>query len=97
MSQVKAGTITSAFCSAQVRRDFLKVFTGWLELTEWAWSRVEEIGQLYHLNDQRVLAKKAAASTDPTPTTEKLPTFTEADRRVRDHVTHLQDRRDREL
>lgn len=101
MAQVKTGKITLAFCWAHVRRDFLAVLTGWSELTTWAWSWVEEIGQLYHLNDQRVLAKKAEASTDPTPTptatTEKLPTFAEADRRVRDHVTHLQERRDREL
>jgi len=105
MSQVKAGKITLAFCWAHVRRDFLEVLTGWSELTDWAWAWVEEIGQLYHFNDQRVLAKKAAASTDTTPTTdttltpttEKLPTFAEADRRVRDHVTHLQERRDREL
>jgi hypothetical protein len=86
MSQVKAGTIRLAFCWAHVRRDFLEVLTGWSELTDWAWSWVEEIGQLYHLNDQRVLAKKAEASTDTTPTTttEKLSTFAEADRRVRE-------------
>jgi transposase len=101
MAQVKAGTITLAFCWAHVRRDFLAVLTGWSELTEWAWSWLEDIGQLYHLNEQRVLAKKAEASTTPTPSpspsAEKLPTFAEADQLVRELVRQLQERRDREL
>ena len=97
MAQVKAGKITLAFCWAHVRRDFLAVLTGWSELSTWAWSWLEEIGQLYHLNDQRLLAKAAEASATPSPSAEKRPTFTEADRQVRDHVNHLQERRDREL
>jgi transposase len=95
MAQVKAGTITLAFCWAHVRRDFLAVLTGWSELSKWAWSWLEEIGQLYHLNDQRLLAREAEAPA--TPSSEKLPTFAEADRLVREQVKHLQERRDREL
>src|SRR5271167_317089 len=54
MAQVKAGKIILAFCWAHVRRDFLAVLTGWSELTDWAWSWVEEIGVLYQRNDQRL-------------------------------------------
>ena len=54
MGQVKAGKITLAFCWAHVRRDFLVVLTGWSELTEWAWSWVEEIRQLYRSEERRV-------------------------------------------
>ena len=54
MAQVKAGKLALAFCWAHVRRDFLAVLTGWSELTDWAWSWVEDIGTLYHRNDQRL-------------------------------------------
>jgi len=54
MAQVKTGKITLAFCWAHVRRDFLAVLTGWPELTDWAWSWLENIGTLYHRNDQRL-------------------------------------------
>ena len=54
MAQVKDGNIVLAFCWAHVRRDFLAVLTGWPELTDWAWSWVEDIGLLYHRNDERL-------------------------------------------
>jgi transposase len=85
MAQVKAGLIILAFCWAHVRRDFLAVFTGWPELTDWAWSWVEEIGTLYDRNDQRLSVQE-----DPTA-------FAQADRLVRDQVEHLRERRDTEL
>ena len=54
MAQVKAGKITLSFCWAHVRRDFLAVLTGWPELTDWAWSWLEDIGTLYQRNEQRL-------------------------------------------
>jgi len=82
MRQVKAGGIVLAFCWAHVRRDFLAVLTSWPELTDWAWSWLEEIALLYERNDarRRVLdnaawaaaAARAAAPGDaalPSPTT----------------------------
>lgn len=61
MRQVKAGRIVLAFCWAHVRRDFLAVLTGWPELTDWAWSWVEEIALLYQRNKARRAALANAA------------------------------------
>jgi transposase len=64
MRQVKAGRIVLAFCWAHVRRDFLAVLTGWPELTDWAWSWVEEIALLYRRNNARRAALANAALTN---------------------------------
>jgi transposase len=85
MAQVKAGTLTLAFCWAHVRRDFLAVLTSWPELTDWAWDWVEEIGTLYQRNDQRLSLKEDAAK------------YAEADRLLREQVEHMRQRRDSEL
>jgi transposase len=85
MAQVKAGRIVLAFCWAHVRRDFLAVLTGWPECTDWAWSWVEAIGELYDRNDKRL-----AVQEDPTA-------FAHEDRLVRAQVEHLRQRRDTEL
>lgn len=60
MAQVKAGQMILAFCWAHVRRDFLAVLTGWKDLTDWAWSWVEEIGELYQRNDVRLALNPGA-------------------------------------
>jgi transposase len=85
MAQVKAGKIILAFCWAHVRRDFLAVLTSWSELTEWAWSWVEEIGTLYYRNDQRLSVAEDATA------------FAAADRLVREQVEHMRTRCDTEL
>lgn len=85
MAQVKAGKITLAFCWAHVRRDFLAVLTGWSELTDWAWSWIEDIGTLYHRNEQR-LALDAGTLTQAN-----------ADLLLREHVEQMQQRCEREL
>ena len=77
MAQVKAGKIILSFCWAHVRRDFLAVLTGWTELADWAWSWVEEIGLLYHRNDQRLAVQDDAAK------------FHAADQLVRAQVEHM--------
>jgi len=64
MRQVKAGRIILAFCWAHVRRDFLAVLTGWPELTDWAWSWVEEIALLYQRNNARLSALANVALTN---------------------------------
>ena len=43
-----------AFCWAHVRRDFLDGAKARPELTQWMHGWVEAIGELYHLNDQRL-------------------------------------------
>jgi transposase len=85
MDQVKAGDIILAFCWAHVRRDFLVVFTGWPELTQWAWSWVEDIGTLYHRNNQRLAVQEDATA------------YAEADRLLREQVEHMRARCDTEL
>jgi transposase len=85
MAQVKAGKIILAFCWAHMRRDFLVVLTSWSELTDWAWSWVEEIGVLYQRNDLRLSLK------------ENTPAYAEADRLLREKVEHMRQRCDSEL
>jgi len=85
MAQVKAGKIILAFCWAHVRRDFLTVLTGWPELTDWAWSWIEEIAALYRCNDHRLSLP------------ENTPAYAEADRLLRAQVEHMCQRLDREL
>jgi len=43
-----------AFCWAHVRRDFLDGAKAWPELAAWMHAWVESIGELYHLNSQRM-------------------------------------------
>jgi transposase len=88
MAQVKDGKILLSFCWAHVRRDFLAVLTGWSELTDWAWSWVEDIGLLYRCNDQRLAVTDNA--TDAT-------SFAAADQAVRAQVEHMRLRCDTEL
>ena len=85
MAQVKAGQMTLSFCWAHVRRDFLGVLTGWSELTDWAWSWVEDIATLYHRNAQRLSLEKNTAA------------YAEADQQVRAQVEHIRQRREQEL
>ena len=47
--------ILLAFCWAHVRRDFLDAARRWPEMNAWMLGWVETIGQLYHLNAQRLL------------------------------------------
>ena len=46
--------ILLAFCWAHVRRDFLDAARSYPELEAWMFSWVEMIGELYHLNKQRL-------------------------------------------
>jgi len=85
MAQAKAGRILLAFCWAHVRRDFLEVLTGWSELADWAWSWIDDIGLLYHLNDQRLAVRADAAA------------WAQAEQRLRQQVEHMRQRCDHEL
>ena len=85
MAQVKAGKLILAFCWAHVRRDFLAVLTGWSELTHWAWSWLEDIGTLYHRNDQRLALEAGSLK------------YANADLELRDHVEPMRERCEQEL
>ncbi len=52
---LKAGKIEIAFCWVHVRRDFLDLARNRPLLEAWAMEWVEAIGELYFLNEQRVL------------------------------------------
>ena len=80
MRQVKDGELQLAFCWAHVRRDFLEILTGWHELTDWAWSWVEMIGELYYHNNQR-----RAVLDDPAA-------YALADHALRQHVDQMRQR-----
>ncbi|MCA1819112.1 MAG: IS66 family transposase [Halobacteriales archaeon] len=77
IDQVKEGLIVLAFCWAHVRRDFVTVARTWPEQEGWALGWVERIGQVYHLNDERLAAREEPAS------------FAAADARLRAAVTAL--------
>ena len=49
------GEIILAFCWAHVRRDFLTVAKGYPELEAWAMDWVKAIGNMYYLNEQRLI------------------------------------------
>jgi transposase len=57
MTQVKEGRILLAFCWAHVRRDFLAVARDWPTQEDWGLRWVADIGELYHLNNQRLAAR----------------------------------------
>jgi transposase len=110
MAQVKAQKLILAFCWAHVRRDFLVVLTGWPELTDWAWSWIEDIGLLYQLNDQRLsliddAVQQGTLNKDMLPEgtlskdtlQQDVPGYAEADRLVREKVEQMRQRCDHEL
>jgi transposase len=61
IDKVKSGRIVLAFCWAHVRRDFVSVARSWPEQEAWALGWVEQIGQLYHLNDERLKVRDDTA------------------------------------
>jgi transposase len=85
MAQVKDGMIVLAFCWAHVRRDFLRVAQSWPDQEAWALDWVEQIGTLYHLNEERLKLRGDAAA------------FAVADRALRAAVTAFGGRGQREL
>ena len=85
IDKVKSGTIVLAFCWAHVRRDFLGVARSWPEQEAWAMEWVGQIGQLYHLNDERLKVSQDAAA------------FAEADGALRGAVERFGERGRSEL
>jgi transposase len=62
IDKVKSGLIVLAFCWAHVRRDFLTVAWSWPDQEAWALDWVEQIGTLYHRNDERLKVRRDAAA-----------------------------------
>ena len=84
MAQVKAGSILLAFCWSHVRRDFLAVARDWPCQEAWGLDWLQDIGELYHLNDQRLQAQD-----DP-------PAFAQRHETLRDAVARMAQRCQRE-
>jgi transposase len=85
IDKVKSGRIVLAFCWAHVRRDFVSVARSWPEQEAWALGWVEQIGQLYHLNDERLKVRDDTAA------------FAVADGALRAAVTRFGERGQSEL
>jgi transposase len=62
IDKVKSGLIVVAFCWAPVRRDFVRLARSWPDQESWALGWVDEIGKLYHLNDERRKVRQDAAA-----------------------------------
>jgi transposase len=85
MAQVKAGFIVLVFCWAHVRRDFVQVGKGWLELKTWALAWLQRIRYLYSCQRQRLTHPVGSAA------------FTAADSALRQAITAMKIQADTEL
>ena len=85
---VKQGTLLLAFCWAHTRRDFLDAVRGDQAHQDWAEPWIERIGELFHLNKQRVAAWKK----DP-----RGPQFARQDATLRLKIEDFRNARDEEL
>jgi transposase len=79
------GKILLAFCWAHQRRDFIELANAHPDLSGWAFSWVERIGELYHLNDERLEVR-----ADPVQ-------WAERDTRLRQAVAQMASQRETEL
>ena len=85
MKHVKEGRLRLAFCWAHQRRDFLDAEKSWPKLSEWAAEWVRRIGELYHLNSERLAEK------------EKSRAFRKKDQALRQTVERMRQTMEREL
>jgi transposase len=81
----KTNHIKLAFCWSHVRRDFLKAAQGWPEYVSWAMQWVEDIGELYHLNAQRLATPAEALKR------------TQAQQRLQNAIQQMAHKRDQQL
>jgi transposase len=58
---LKSERFLIAFCWAHVRRDFLDVARGYEQLGQWAMEWVNRIGNIYHINNQRIESEPDSA------------------------------------
>lgn len=56
----KLGLLILAFCWAHVRRDFLNYAKAYPQDSEWAFDWVNDIANLYHINNQRIAVKEGS-------------------------------------
>jgi len=88
LTAVKGGTLLLAFCWTHARRDFVDAVRGDQGQQDWAEPWIQRIGELFHLNKQRVAAWKK----DP-----RGPEFAEHDAVLRAKIEDFRIARDEEL
>ena len=76
-----------AFCWAHVRRDFLKAARSWLELENWMFAWVDDIGVLYRLNKARL-----EVWDETVPFTQQPSAFVERHRELETKLRQMQAR-----
>lgn len=82
----------SSNSGSDVRRDFLDAAKSWPDLQAWMFSWVEMIGELYHLNAQRLKHwDEAQALADQTPA------FRQRHQALEQAIQQMAERRDQEL
>jgi len=81
--------ILLAFCWAHVRRDFLDNAKAWPALATWMHAWVDAIGELYHLNAQRL-----EVWDDALPLAEQSPTFQGRHQALVERLTTMVTKRD---
>lgn len=86
MAKIKDYCILLAFCWAHVRRDFLGVAKGWSEHDPWAMQWVENIGNLYYLNNRRLAVLEKNKQE-----------FIKRDQELRTAVNEMEEKRKSEL
>ncbi len=85
LARILGKKIILAFCWAHQRRDFIELANAHPDLSEWALSWVERIGDLYHLNCLRLEVR-----ADPVQ-------WAERDERLRQAVAQMASQRETEL
>lgn len=84
--------ILLAFCWAHVRRDFLDAAKRWPALQAWMFAWVEAIGELYHLNKQRLAHWDETRALD-----DQTPAFRQHHHALAQAIEHLAERCDQAL
>jgi transposase len=77
--------VVLAFCWTHVRRDFLDTANGFSELEDWGMGWVDSIGEIFHLNNQRLKHEIGSAK------------FNRADRSLRKALDAMKQRVESEL
>ena len=85
MKQVQADKLILVFCSAHVRRDFVRVGKGYPELKEWALTWLRQIRELYRLHREQRQYQSSSRE------------YGQVDATSRQHVAAMCQQRDAEL
>jgi len=57
LAKEQEGVVRRAWCWAHMRRDFFNLARAWPAQEAWAWAWIEQIGLLYHQNNERLAVR----------------------------------------